>query len=178
VSSGLSSAVRVSAWAFGAALTIANCSGRRDRVVQGTGGETVSGSGGGVTTSGPPAPKGPHLVVPAVIDIPYVVAGQGAATVQVEITNDGDAALEGLSWMLSGDPGISLGSAPTSLAAGEKAELSLTWSGSSTEAIAQASLAVSMPTQALRGAPLAHGAVEIPVFAVAGDPGLGAATWE
>jgi hypothetical protein len=161
--------VRASAWAFGAALTIANCSGRRERVVQGTGGETVSGSGGGVTTSGPPAaPRGPHLVVPAVIDIPYVVAGQGTATAQVEITNDGDATLEGLSWMLSGDPTISLGSAPTSLGPGEKAELSLTWSGSSTEAIAQASLAVSMP----------NSAVDIPVFAVAGDPGLGSATWE
>jgi hypothetical protein len=120
------------------------------------------------TTAGPPPPRGPHLVTPAVIDIPYVAGGQGASTAQVHIANDGDAPLEGLSWMLTGDSSISLRAAPASLGPGESAELSLTWSGSATETIAQASLAVALP----------HGTTVIPVFAVAGDPGLGSAAWE
>lgn len=170
-SPSLSSAIQAAAWVAGAALAIASCSGGRSTdATHGTGGATTSTPTS--TSSGTTAPMGPHLVVPSVIDIPYVVAGQGGSTAQVSVSNDGDAPLTGLSWMLSGDPSISLGAAPSSLAPGEKADLQLTWSGSATEVITQASLSVALaPGEIPPG-------VDIPVFAVAGDPGLGTATWE
>ncbi len=159
-----------------AALAAVSCGG---------GADTPRGSGGGAASTSraasrhtrpavtegprpPRAPAGPHLVVPAVIDLPYVVAGKGGVTATVGVSNDGDAPLTGLAWLISGDPTITIDAAPLSLAAGERAELILTWAGSAAEAIAQASLSVAVP----------RGAADIPVFAVAGDPGLGAASWE
>jgi hypothetical protein len=159
-SASLPSAIRAAAWIAGTALA-ASCNGAA-HVSHGEGGGSTSAS------TGTPVPTGPHLVAPAVIDIPYVVAGQGGSTAQVTIANDGDQPLTGLAWMLSGDPSISLGAAPSSLAPGEQAVLSLAWSGSATEAIVQASLAVAMP----------NGEAIVPVFAVAGDPGLGTAAWD
>ncbi len=118
------------------------------------------------TTGSGGAPAG-HLVVPAVIDVPYVVAGQGGSAASVDVVNDGGSRLDGLTWSLSGDPSLTIGPAPASLAAGQHATLSVLYAGSADEAIAAASLAVGM----------ASGKVDVPVFAVAGDPGLGPSAW-
>jgi hypothetical protein len=155
----------LTAMILGAAIAAARCGGGPAET-HGSGGTsgattTTGGTGGG-------APAGPHLVVPAVIDLPYVLAGAGPSSLAVEVQNDGDAPLAGLVWTLSGDASIALGGAPASLGAGEKASLTLTFAGSPTEIIAAASLAVSAP----------GGPATVPVFAVAGDPGLGAASWE
>jgi hypothetical protein len=86
----------------------------------------------------------------------------------IAITNDGDAPLSGITWSLSGDPGLTLGAAPSALGPGDQGSLQISWTGSPTEAIVQGSLSVAAPGVA----------AEIPVFAVAGDPGLGPALWE
>jgi len=163
-------AIAISGCFASAAVFAASCDGDRERAfVHGTGGggasvflEGTAGAGGA------PAPKAAHLVVPKVVDFPYVLAGKGAITAAVDVANDGDAPLAGLDWELSGDPTIAIGAAPSTLAPGEHAEVLLTWAGSPVESITQASLAVASPT----------GHAIIPVFAVAGDPGLGPATWE
>jgi hypothetical protein len=111
---------------------------------------------------------GGHLVAPKVIALPYVVAGQGASTATVEIANGGDAPLDDLAWRLTGDDGIALEAAPKALAPGETARLTVTWTGSAVEAIAEAKLTVTVDGEDL----------DVPVFAVAGDPALGPATWE
>jgi hypothetical protein len=168
----LPSAIRTAAWIAGAALAAARCNGGGPHVFHGAGGGAAS------TSTGAPVPTGPRLVAPAVVDIPYVVAGQGGSTAQVVVANDGDQALTGLAWMLGGDPSISLGAAPSSLAPGQQAELTLTWSGAATEAIVQASLSVATPGHD-GGHPQTPGSeVVVPVFAVAGDPALGSASWE
>jgi hypothetical protein len=131
-----------------------------------------SGAVGSTTTGGTGGAGGavatPRLVVPAVIDLPYAVAGQGGTTVMVTVANDGDAPLDGLTWKLTGDAAITLGTAPASLAAGASAQLVLDYAGSSIEAIATATLAVTAPS----------GSLDIPVFAAAGDAALGDAAWE
>ena len=173
----LPSAIHTLALIAGAAVAAVSCGGGQGRAGSGTGGaggaegSTATSTSSSASTSSSTSsgmPTGPHLVVPAVIDIPYAVAGQGGATAEVQVSNDGDAPLDGLVWALSGDPSISLGAAPSSLAAGETVTLSVAWSGSTTEAIVQSTLKVTMP----------KGTTGVPVFAVAGDPGLGAAAWE
>jgi hypothetical protein len=159
---------------FSAALATAACggsagapgtggkgSGSTSSTAASTGSASSSASGTGGASAG-------HLVVPSVIDLPYVVAGQGGSMASVDVQNDGDAPLSGLTWSLSGDPSLTIGPAPASLAPGEHAMVSFLYAGSATEAIAAASLAVGTPS----------GAVDVPVFGVAGDPGLGASTWE
>jgi hypothetical protein len=111
--------------------------------------------------------------MPTVVDVPYVVAGQGGATASVAVRNDGDAPITGLTWALSGDPTLAVGSAPSSLGPGEKAEVQINWAGSPAETVVQASLSVTATGD---GKP--PQTAEITVFAVAGDPGLGSASWE
>jgi hypothetical protein len=165
-------AIATLSWVAGAALAAAGCGvGAKLQAAAtsaGTGGATASSGAPEQTGDDAPARKGPHLVVPAVIDLPYVVAGAGGVSATVSIGNDGDAPLTGLAWLLDGDPSIALGAAPTSIDPGEQAELTLTWTGSATETITQASLAVALPA----------GEATLPVFAVAGDPGLGTAVWD
>lgn len=159
---------------FGAALAVAACSGGDGAPGGGHSGVAGAASSGGAGGSGPGggggggSPKGPHLVVPGVIDLPYVIAGTSGSAVTVDVQNDGDASISGLAWALTGDPSITLGAAPTSLAAGEKAPITITYAGAPTEAIAIASLSVDPSGQS----------VVVPVFAAAGDPKLGAAAWE
>jgi hypothetical protein len=129
-----------------------------------TSSSSSGGNGGAGGTGGAPAG---HLVAPALIDVPYVVAGQGGSAAMVDLQNDGDAPLPALTWSLSGDPTITIGSAPSSLAAGQHATLAIQYAGSATEAIASATLAVGTGT----------GEIDVPVFAVAGDPGLGSSAW-
>ncbi|MFT3764595.1 MAG: hypothetical protein QM820_03620 [Minicystis sp.] len=133
----------------------------------GGGGSGGAGSTGGTGGSGG-ALAGPRLVIPAVIDLPYTVAGKGGSTASVDVENDGDAALTGISWAISGDAALTIGGAPKSLAPGEKGKLVIKYAGAAAETIASASLVVTST----------EGAVSIPVFAVTGDPGLGEATWE
>ncbi len=130
---------------------------------------TSAGTGGSTSTSsaGTGGSLAGHLVVPSVIDVPYVVAGKGGSAASVDVQNDGGAPLTGLTWALAGDPSLTLGPGPASLAPGEHATLSVTYAGSASEAIAVASLVVGM----------ASGQVLVPVFGVAGDPGLGASAW-
>lgn len=127
---------------------------------------TTSGSGGEAGAGGS-APSGPHLVIPAVIDLPYVVAGQGGSTASVIVENDGDAPFTMLDFKLSGDASLGLVDAPEALDAGQKATLTVSYEGSPVEAIASATLAVALP----------DGSLSVPVFAVAGDPGLGGSDW-
>jgi hypothetical protein len=178
----LSSAVRAGCCVAAAVLAAASCSGRGtnglERGVARTSapanmppanmGDTPMPPGVTTTSTGSAVPTGPHLVLPVVIDIPYVVAGQGGATAQVTVENDGDAPVAGLSFQIAGDPSISLGAAPTTIEAGARAAVTLAWTGSPAETIAQATLSVIGP----------GGETVIPVFAVAGDPGLGTAPWE
>ena len=188
----LPSAIKTASWIVGAAVAVASsCSGNVATEAERLRAEAVEASeptapspvpapvepAGDPVEPGDPEPhlRGPHLVVPTVIDLPYVVAGKGGVTAQVPVANDGDVALTGLAWTLGGDPSIGVGAAPSSLAPGEEAELTLTWAGSPTETIAQASLSVTL------GGVSAHGperASDIPVFAVAGDPYMGPAVWE
>jgi hypothetical protein len=128
-----------------------------------TGGAGTGGSGGegGVAT-------GPQLVLPVIIDLPYVLAGAGDATLQVEVKNSGDQPLTGLSFNLAGDASLSVIGAPSALAAGDTATFTVLFSGSPVETIAEAALQVSWP----------GGAATVPVFAVAGDPDLGMGVWE
>lgn len=127
------------------------------------GATSVGGTGG----SGG-APTGPRLVIPKVIDLPYTVAGQGGSSIKVAISNDGDAPLTSIAWSLVGASSIQLGSAPASLAPGEKKEIVLQYAGASIEVITEASLDITS----------ASGAMSVPVFAATGDAGLGDASWE
>lgn len=127
------------------------------------GGTSMGGSGG---TGG--AVMGPRLVIPAVIDLPFTIAGQGGSQAKITVGNDGDAPLPSLLWVMSGDPSITLASAPASLAAGESQQITLSYAGSTKEAISTAQLSVMSP----------QGTTSIPVFAVSGDPGVGEAAWE
>jgi hypothetical protein len=111
---------------------------------------------------------GPRLVIPAVIDLPYTVAGKGGSSVTVGVENDGDAPLPSITWSLSGDASLAITKAPASLAPGEKAQIVVTYAGASMERIAAGTLAVMSPA----------GSASVPVFAASGDPALGAATWE
>jgi hypothetical protein len=162
----LSSAVRAACCVAAAVLAAASCSGR------GTTGAEPAGTPApspGLTTSTESAVSiGPHLVLPTVIDIPYVVAGQGGATAQVILENDGDAPAAGLAFQIAGDPSISLGAAPAEIPPGGQATVPITWTGSPAETIVQATITVTGPA----------GETLVPVFAVAGDPGLGSASWE
>ena len=151
------------------ALLAASCGG--GELARGTGGGGSGGtgdSGGTGGTGGSPPVAMARLVVPAVIDLPYAIAGKGGSTATVTIANDGDAPLTGLTWKLTGNAEITLGSAPASLAPGETALLVLGYAGSAVEAIAAASLSVAAP----------DGALDIPVFAATGDAALGDAIWE
>jgi hypothetical protein len=132
----------------------------------GAGGGATSGSTGSGGEGG--AAKGPVLVLPSIVDLPYVVAGQGGATLDVEVQNTGDLPITALSFTLEGDATLSFSNAPSALAAGEKATLSFSFTGAAKETIAEAALLVSWP-----GAK-----ATIPVFAVAGDPDLGTGSWE
>src|SRR5690242_6723472 len=94
---------------LGAALTAASCGGSPAET-HGSGGASSAATTTTSTTAGTGghAPSGPHLVVPAVLDLPYVVAGAGGTSLAVDVQNDGDAPLAGLTWTLSGDKSITL----------------------------------------------------------------------
>jgi hypothetical protein len=173
--------VVVGAFCVAGAAATAGCSGepaqgaggsggKHTVTIPGGGGGGMGGAGGGAGGSGGHggAVNGPRLVIPAVIDLPYTVAGQGGSSAMVQVENDGDAPLASIAWAITGDASIALGSAPKALAPGEKAQLVVSYTGASAETIASASLAVTS----------AQGAATIPVFAVTGDPGIGSATWE
>jgi hypothetical protein len=104
----------------------------------------------------------PALGLPPVIDLPYVVAGQGGSSLNVHVEGHDSA----LTWSLTGDPTITMDPAPTTIAGG--ATLVFHFAGADTETIAVADLSVTST----------NGNMHIPVYAVAGDAALGASTWE
>src|SRR5262249_24453412 len=119
----------------------------------------------------PPTPA--SLSIPRVIDLPYVVAGQGGSQTTVELENRGELTLTGpgggpLIFSLSGDPALSLLSAPSTLPPGGKAGLTVAYAGAASESIASAVLQVEM----------ASGSLSLPVYAVAGDPALPQGSFE
>jgi hypothetical protein len=139
------------------------------------GGATSSAGGVGgvaVTTSigggGAGLPTGPHLVLPDVVSLPYVVAGTGGSSIGATIVNDGDAELSSLSLELTGDASLSVDPGPTVLAPGESHELTFHFAGAATETIVSATLEASH----------AGGSATARVFAVAGAPSLGVSSWE
>jgi hypothetical protein len=121
----------------------------------------------------PLRPSPAHLVVPDVVDLPYVVAGEGGTSATFSVTNDGGSPLEGqgsrpLAWRLDGDATLSIASAPASIAPGERANVTVAFAGAAQETIARATLALATPS----------GELTVPVYAVAGDPKLGEASFE
>lgn len=117
----------------------------------------------GPDTDTPPTDPRPRL--PSHVAIPWVAAGAGTRSVTVQLVNDGGAGPVTVS--LSGDASLHLSGAPTMLAAGGSATLTLTFDGASTPDVAHAVLA-------------AEGGgvrVECDVWAVAGDSDLPAASW-
>ncbi|MEO7331131.1 MAG: hypothetical protein ABI193_21320, partial [Minicystis sp.] len=127
----------------------------------GTGGSAGSDGEGGTA-------QGPILVLPTVVDLPYVVAGQGGSALEIEVKNTGDLPIMPLTFILEGDAALSFKGAPTALAPGEKATLTFTFAGAADETILEAALHVSWPGVS----------AIVPVFAVAGDPDLGMGSWE
>lgn len=109
------------------------------------------------------------IVLPSVITVPYVVAGAGGESVKVPVTNPGSEAVSGVTWKLDGNAHLHLESTPpTNVAGGGSAELTITYDGAPIEELAGATLTAT------------HGStvVAAKVWAVAGDPGIGMATWE
>lgn len=121
--------------------------------------------------AGPPRS---NLILPEVIDLPYVTAGGGGCTVDVSVANQGDMEATGpgggaLVWQLdpSPHPDLTLVAAPATVPAGGQGTLTLAYAGSTSETIVQGRLVVSS----------SDGQRSLPVYAVAGHPELGAASW-
>jgi hypothetical protein len=118
--------------------------------------------------AGPDAGSTAVVILPAVIDFPYVLAGAGGAEVVATVHNVGGAATADLVFSVEGDPAFSVVDAPSSIPTGGDADVHLAYEGADVETIAAATLR----------AVHADGEAVAPVYAVAGDPALGAATWE
>jgi hypothetical protein len=117
--------------------------------------------------SRPPVPG--DIVLPQVINLPYVVAGQGPSSVAVIATQIGQAPLDGIAWELEGSGRIRLSSKPpASIAAGGSAEFRLQYAGAPAEEIDSAVLIASVGERKFK----------TKVWAVAGDPSIGPSTWE
>lgn len=121
----------------------------------------------------PNVPTEARLVMPNLISLPYVSANAGGSELSVTVENQGEKTLTGpdggdLVWTLSGDPLLSIVSAPTSIEGETTATLTLSFAGASQETIAEALLTATTAT----GDTLAT------VFGVAGDASLGVANWE
>ncbi len=114
---------------------------------------------------GDDAPHGPALDLPVAIALPYVEAGAGPSTIEVAIANRGDQPATGLVWSLDGDADFALEGAPDAIEAGAEAPLTIRWAGAAAERIAGATLTVALD----------DGALAAEVWAVAGDPAIGAA---
>lgn len=137
------------------------------------GGAGGDGGASATTADATSAPAAAHLVLPDVVDLPYVVAGEGGTSVTFGVSNDGGEPLVGpdgakLAWSIAGDPSITLTSAPDALAPGATESVTVAFAGADAETIAHATLSVSTE----------QGAAAVPLWAVAGDPGLGNATFE
>jgi hypothetical protein len=114
------------------------------------------------------SPTGPRLQAQPLARLPYVEAGAGEATVELELSNDG-ALPTGLSFALSGDALLSLDAPqPGALAAGETAAVTLRFAGTAQPHVALATLHVTW----------AGGVTDVRVVAVAGAAGLPDATYE
>lgn len=123
---------------------------------------------GPTDTASPPdttAPAG-ELTGPDVLSLPWVAAGAGGSTANAVFVNAG--ASGALDVALSGDPALSLtGAPPASLAAGASLSVTVAFNGSATARVARGDLRVSVGTRERT----------LPVWAVAGDPAIPAATW-
>ncbi len=145
----------------------------------GSGGGDVSGGAGGAPATGGHhqggggSTAGLHLVLPAFVDLPYVVAGAGGSSLDVTVTNDGDedapaVGQSKLVWSLDGDASLTMSNAPDALPAHGSAKIHFSFTGAASESIAAATLSVATGL----------GSVKAKVFGVAGDASLGAASWE
>ncbi len=115
-----------------------------------------------------PASHG-SVVLPDVISIPHVVAGGGGAITTVVVSNPGPGRAAGIEWRLRGHPRLHFGGGtPEEVAAGERVEVELVYDGSAEPEIAGAVVSATFP----------DGAAESKVWAVAGDPSIGPASWE
>lgn len=166
---------------FLALFTALGCSSANDASTSGATGSsstsatsTSSSSSSSSTSSSSGAGGSPSAILsaPSVFDLPYVVAGQGGSHASLVLENVGAAELVGanggaITASLVGDGSLSAGPAPASLGAHQKASIELTFAGAPDEAIASAVL--SLQTSA--------GEAKIAIYAVAGDPALGAGAW-
>ncbi|MBI4955440.1 MAG: hypothetical protein HY908_25685, partial [Myxococcales bacterium] len=158
------------------ALALAACGTEDALGPDGSGAAAGTGGAGAGTTTGPGGagggggPAAAHLVLPSVVDLPYVLAGAGGSEASFAVVNDGSLDVAGLTWSLTGSAELDLaGALPDALAAGQSAPVTIVFAGAASEHIAEATLHL----EAADGESLA-----VPVFAVAGDPGLGSGAWQ
>ncbi|MBK6518390.1 MAG: hypothetical protein IPM79_17340 [Polyangiaceae bacterium] len=156
-------------------VVLAACEGELDGATGaadagGSGGSTSSHGGSGVGGAGDAGGAGgaaASLVVPEVIAIPYVLAGAGASEVSALLSNTGLAPISDLELTLTGSPLLSLVSAPSALEGGASEAIVVSFAGAAAETIANGTLEITSSA----------GDFAIPVYAVAGDPALGAASF-
>jgi len=117
-----------------------------------------------------PAPPEPGaIVLPPVVNFPFVVAGRGGSTTVVVATQTGKAPLSDIVWELEGPASIHLASKPpATIDTGAPAEITLQYDGSPAEEIDSAMLIATAGGRK----------VKTRVWAVAGDPSIGPSSWE
>ncbi|MFO0555017.1 MAG: hypothetical protein U0271_41955 [Polyangiaceae bacterium] len=134
----------------------------------GGGAPSVGGLGGLGGDGGTPQSTKPKVALPAVIDLPYVVAGAGGSTVEVVVENTGNGDATDLTWDLTGSALLSIVEGPTNIAAHSQANLTISFAGSDAETIEHSVVSVD-------GVDVSASS---DVFAVAGDSAIGSGSWD
>ena len=108
---------------------------------------------------------GPSLAGPALLGLPWVAAGAGATQGAATFSNLGPAGP--ITVTLTGAPGLTLVAPPTAAPAFGAVTVTVRWAGAASPTIVRGDLRLAW----------AGGALELPVWAVAGDPTIPAASW-
>ncbi|PKN56461.1 MAG: hypothetical protein CVU56_16000 [Deltaproteobacteria bacterium HGW-Deltaproteobacteria-14] len=111
-------------------------------------------------------PSGPSLTGPTVLPLPWVAAGGGATEGSALFQNLGLAGP--VTVTLTGASGLHLTAPPTYAEAGATVPVTVRWDGAATPTNARGDLHLAWD----------GGAVDLPVWAVAGDPTIAAASWQ
>jgi hypothetical protein len=111
----------------------------------------------------------PMVVLPLVINVPFVAAGAGEKTTTFAVSLRGHGPVAGIVWHLEGSARLHLsGVTPDTIAEGQAGEITIQYDGSPTEEIEGALLTAS-----------AQGTIASSrVWAVAGHPEIGSAVWQ
>ena len=103
----------------------------------------------------------------AVVADLYAVAGAGAVSTEIAITNAGGASLMGISVSIEGDPSLTIGSLPETLAPGDTGTLTVHYAGALNQSTARAEIVVTTSQET----------TSIAVFAATGATGIGTGSW-